>query len=108
MTQVRAAELLTSILSSSCTEARAAYLRLAVDYAHIRAEWALSARDVRAARNDGRTKVHNALIEATDALARAMGKAGEDDSWRAEVGHDRRDIGDFACQVHCLLGIMSR
>jgi len=37
-----------------------------------------------------------------------MGKAGEDNSWRMKLGDDRKDLGDFACYLHCLLGILSR
>jgi hypothetical protein len=108
LTQNQAAEILTTILSSRRAEARDMFLRLAVDYAHIRAEWALGSRGERAGRNAGRTAAHDAMIAACDALAQAMGEAGEDDSWRPDVGADRREVGDFACQVHCLLGIAAR
>jgi hypothetical protein len=108
LTQTQASEVLTTILSSRQTAARDHFLRLAVDYAHIRAEWALGSREDRAGRNVGRTAAHNAMIAACDALALAMDEAGEDGSWRPDVGSDRRDVGDFACQVHCLLGIAAR
>ncbi len=108
MTQTQAAEHLATILTTRAEDARDRFLRLAVDYAHIRAEWRLVEREERHRRNADRTRAHDALIAATDALARAMDEAGEDAGWRAEVGTDRKDIGDFACQVHCLLGIMAR
>ncbi len=108
MTQTQASEILTGILASKRREARDQFLRLAVEYAHIRAEWPLLPEEERHRRNSARTHAHNALITACNALAHAMHKAGEDGSWREDVGTDRKDIGDFACQVHCLLGISAR
>ena len=37
-----------------------------------------------------------------------MAKVGEDIEWRREVGDDRKTIGDFACLLHCVLGIQAR
>ncbi|MFZ1641935.1 MAG: hypothetical protein WAV07_11025 [Candidatus Contendobacter sp.] len=32
---------------------------------------------------------------------------GETIGWRALLGDDRKNIGDFACYLHCLLGVKS-
>ncbi len=37
-----------------------------------------------------------------------MAKAGEDVAWRTVLGEDRKNIGDFACYLHCILGLRSR
>jgi hypothetical protein len=108
VTQTEAADILAILLSTREREALGRFLELAVEYAHIRAEWRLVTSEARMARNTGRTAAHDAMIAACDDLARAMGAAGEDDTWRPAVGTDRRDVGDFACQVHCLLGISAR
>ena len=52
-----------------------------------------------------RIAAHEALIDACDILSRAMGRSGEDNSWRRLLGDDRREVGDFACFVHCNLGL---
>ncbi len=41
-------------------------------------------------------------------LSRAMAKDGEKSDWRAQLGDDRKVIGDFACLVHAILGLRSR
>ena len=43
-----------------------------------------------------RTAAHNALIDALNILSRAMIKAGEDTTWRKQLGNDRQEIGDLA------------
>lgn len=83
-------------------------VRLAVQYAQIRVEWALSSREDRLAIDQRRTSMHNALIDACKILSRRMRGAGEDNAWRAILGEDRREIGDFACWLHCFLGLEAR
>lgn len=36
-----------------------------------------------------------------------MANNGEDITWRKTLGDDRKIIGDFACYVHCILGIQA-
>jgi hypothetical protein len=38
----------------------------------------------------------------------AMASAGESNGWRAEIGTDRKEIGDFACLLHAVIGIRAR
>ncbi len=80
----------------------------AVRYARIRADWRLSTLDERKRVDSSRTIAHNAFIDACNILSRNMAKAGEDVSWRVELGEDRKNIGDFACYLHCILGIEAR
>jgi len=55
-----------------------------------------------------RTLAHNAFIDACNIMSRNMGKNDEDNSWRAALGEDRKVIGDFACYIHCFLGLEAR
>lgn len=81
---------------------------LACRYARIRANWALAPREERRAMEDERTRAHNALIDAFNILSRFMARQGMDSSWRADLGEDRKEIGDFACYIHYVLGIRAR
>ena len=40
-----------------------------------------------------------------DILSLHMAKWGETIGWRALLGADRKNIGDFACYLHRLLGV---
>jgi hypothetical protein len=37
-----------------------------------------------------------------------MVKAGEDVGWRHELGDSRKEIGDFACRLHGIFGVLAR
>lgn len=87
--------------------ARRELFRKAVAYAHLRANWMLATREERLDMDQRRTLAHNAFIDACNILSRAMA-ADEDNSWRAVLGDDRKTIGDFACYLHCFLGIEGR
>ena len=80
----------------------------ALEYAHIRANWYLMDSKARAERDASRTIAHDAFIDTCNILSRNMGKAGEGNSWRADLGDNRKEIGDFACWLHALLGIGMR
>ncbi len=80
----------------------------AVTYAHHRATWALASVEERREMDAARTAAHNAFIDACNILSRAMARSGEDNSWRATLGDDRKIIGDFACHIHCLLATTAR
>lgn len=56
----------------------------------------------------GRTRAHNAFIDACNILSRQMARPGEDVAWRARLRSDRKILGDFACYLHCLLGLKAR
>ena len=97
-----------AIESSSLAEMKRELYAAAVRYAHIRANWNFMPQDERIARSRERTIAHDALIDACNILSRNMANAGEDNSWRAKIGEDRQEIGDFACRLHCLFGLAAR
>ena len=80
----------------------------AVRYAGIRAKWCLESADGRRGMDTERTRAHDAFIDSCNILSRNQAKNGEDNTWRAKLGDDRKVIGDFACYVHCILGIGAR
>lgn len=83
-------------------------IKAAVSYARIRVDWQLADQEKRREMDDLRSRAHTAFIDACNILSRNMRNVGEDNSWRAQIGQDRQAIGDFACYLHCLLGIMAR
>jgi hypothetical protein len=83
-------------------------LARAARYARLRTDWQLAEHDLRRELDGSRTAAHNALIDACNILSRAMNERGRDISWRARLGQDRREIGDFACYIHCVLGLSAR
>jgi hypothetical protein len=83
-------------------------LARAVRYARLRTDWQLADHDRRRELDGSRTAAHNALIDACNILSRAMNERGKDISWRAQLGQDRREMGDFACYIHCILGLSAR
>ena len=84
------------------------FLLLAVRYARARTDWRLALVDERRAMDAERSTSHNALIDASNILSRACGRAGRPNDWRRKLGEDRKDIGDFACHVHAILGVEAR
>ena len=83
-------------------------MKSATRYARVRVDWERSSPDVRRDMDDERTRSHNTFIDSCNILSRNMAKIGEDNSWRQLLGDDRKTIGDFACYLHCLLGLKAR
>jgi len=81
------------------------FFSTAIRYARLRVDWLQSEGDERLRLEESRTLAHNALISSLDSLSRFMGNKGQDISWRELLGSDRRIIGDFACFLHCIMGI---
>ena len=96
------------IKSSQLTALRKDLILKAIAYAQIRAQWQLYTYEQRRELDQTRTLAHNAFIDACNIMSRNMGKHGEDNSWRALLGDDRKTIGDFACYVHCFVGMEAR
>src|SRR5688500_474115 len=90
------------------TELKSDLIEAAVRYARVRVDWLLTDAETRRSMEAGRTSSHNAFIIACDILSRNMEKKGESGAWRVQLGQDRKEIGDFACFMHCLLGISAR
>jgi hypothetical protein len=82
--------------------------RLAVRYARLRTDWQLSSVEARAELDDQRARAHDALLDSCNILSRAMLTKGNSVNWRAKLGQERGEIGDFACHFHALLGVMAR
>lgn len=96
------------LLKSSLKELVKSLLQAAVRYAGIRAEWEFKTAEERAEMNFERTAAHNRFIDACNILSRNQTKRGEDATWRQMIGTDRKDIGDFACYLHAIIGIKHR
>ncbi len=96
------------ILASKSSEPRAFLLLAAVRYARFRTDWQMGDAEQRKAMDQERTAAHNAFIDSCNILSRDMATRGESISWREAMGKDRKDIGDFACYLHLLLGLAAR
>ena len=93
---------------SSLTSLKKSLFLAAIRYAHIRAEWSYKSTDEKADTETERTASHNHFIDTCNILSRNQAKIGEDNSWRKELGENRKIIGDFACYIHLFIGIKSR
>lgn len=87
---------------------RMVLFRKAADYARMRVDWQLSTPEERLLMDADRTRSHDAFIEACDMMGRCMEDEKEDFSWREDLGTDRKEIGDFACYLHLILGLVAR
>jgi hypothetical protein len=83
-------------------------LQLALGYARRRADWRMADLETRKAADAARTAAHDAFIDACNILSRNLAKRGRPNLWRQRLGDNRKEIGDFACYVHCILGIQAR
>lgn len=83
-------------------------IQKAVRYARIRTDYQLTPSESTNEIGALRTNAHNAFIYSCNILSRNMANNGEDITWRKTLGDDRKVIGDFACYVHCILGIQAR
>lgn len=103
-----AGKIYQSIRATTLTSLADDVLLAAVRYARIRTDWMLADPGRRAEIDAERTRAHNAFIDSCNILSRNMYKLGENNAWREQIGSDRKTIGDVACHLHCLLGIMAR
>jgi len=105
----QAAIILDRIERSSLADTRRrTWLDAAVRYAQIRVAWERTDAAGRSAVDPSRTSAHDVFIDECNILSRAMLAAGESNAWRAEIGTERGEIGDFACLLHCVLGLRAR
>lgn len=103
-----AAGIYAGFRSTKLTDLKTDLIEAAIRYARIRVDWLIADAEKQRSTSEDRTAAHNAFIAACDILGRNMDKNGEDGSWRAELGQDRQRIGDFACYLHCILGLSAR
>jgi len=103
-----AKDIYSKLLSSRHQSFVNSLVKSAVRYARLRVDWLLSDQEGRNELEAERTASHNAFISTCDILSRNMLKSGEDNTWRTQIGSNRKDIGDFACLIHAVLGINGR
>lgn len=96
------------LLGSSHQSLVKSMIKSAVRYSRLRVDWLLSDQEGRMELEEERTIAHSAFISSCDILSRNMNQSGEDNHWRSQIGYDRKDIGDFACLLHAVLGIQAR
>ena len=80
----------------------------AFEYAYVRNRWELMSREERMEIDSSRTAMHNGFITSLNILARIAGNEGVDNSWREDLGEERKRIGDFACFISYITGISNR
>lgn len=97
-----------SIKNTHFSDLACSLVNSAIRYARIRVDWERSLPDLRRDTDDERTRAHNTFIDSCNILSRNMARVGEDNSWRQLLSDDRKTIGDFACYLHCLLGLKAR
>jgi len=93
---------------SKLVEKRMEFFHKAAEYARIRVDWQLSTPGERLQLDEKRRALHDGFIEACNGLSRDMQAEGEDISWREDLGEDRKEIGDFACYINLILGLVAR
>lgn len=108
MTYHEAAEIFSALKVSRHDELKEALIHAAVRYARIRVDWYQASPQARIEMDAARTSAHDVFIDACNILSRSMSAAGDDIGWRERLGGDRKEIGDFACYLHCSLGIEAR
>ena len=89
-------------------ELRNQLIEHAVNYARIRVDWKLMDVEERKKMDDLRASTHTVFINSCNILSRYMKNNGMDSSWREKLTEDRKVIGDFACYLHCILGLRAR
>ena len=103
-----AADVWKGINASTNDELRDDLVELAIRYARLRVDHFRAQTDARIRIDEERTLCHNSFMGSCDILCRNMAKRGENTGWRDLLGHNRKEIGDFACYLHALLGISAR
>lgn len=83
-------------------------IKKSIRYARLRVDWYQSDVESRIQLDAERTLAHQAFIDACNILSRNMHKVGENTDWRTKLGNNRKDIGDFACMLHAIIGIKAR
>lgn len=84
------------------------FIKKALKYASYRSGWEYMGREERQAEDKYRSSCHDAFIVSVNLLSRLAAAEGGDSSWRAQLGEDRKRIGDFACFVAYMTGIANR
>lgn len=105
MTHEEAKKCYCMIKDTQFKELKIDLYKAAHKYATIRSEWAFMSNSMKLEKDQYRTISHNSFISICNALSRNMNKKSEDNSWRTIIGSNRKDIGDFACFLNCIIGL---
>jgi hypothetical protein len=97
-----------SINDSHLTILKDSLFKAAIRYSEIRVQWQFLNNDERSEINQERTAAHNRFIDCCNSLSKQQSLNNEDNSWRNNIGKDRKLVGDFACYLHCFIGIQNR
>ena len=108
MNLTEAHQILETISATKHNPLLSSLLRRAVRYSRLRVDWYFLSQEDQIELDKERTLAHNAFIDACNILSRNMQAAGEDTLWRKQIGEDRKEIGDFACLLHAVIGIKAR
>ena len=108
MTHELALEIFNQVRVTKCADLWEEVVKCAIRYAQIRVDWLRAETAQQQWIGIERSTCHNALINACNTLASQMVDAGESADWRRQLGTDRKVIGDFACHLYCILGILAR
>lgn len=84
------------------------YVTKALRYVTLRVNWYLGDQEQRTEMDEERTRAHNVFIDFCNIISREMHKQGLDNSWRKNLGENRKVIGDFACCLIAEIGIKAR
>lgn len=77
-------------------------------YTLVRCKWEFMDYQERIDADPSRTRMHDTVIDSIEILARLAKKEGMDISWRDDLGNERKRLGDFACFVTYITGILNR
>lgn len=86
----------------------------AVRYMYFRSNWLLWSREERRDKDVSRTSAHDSVIIKFNQLYRFLKMQGKDALWRDVLGYEENDgnsrkrIGDFACYLAFVYGILTR
>jgi len=97
-----------SVQDSKLSILKNSLFKAAIRYAEIRVQWQFLNKDERAEINQERTAAHNRFIDCCNILSKQQSIIYEDNGWRNNIGIDRKLIGDFACYLHCFIGIQNK
>ena len=77
-------------------------------YSNLRFKWYFSDLDKKKEMDKERTAAHNALISSWNVLCRYMNNQNIECNSKELFPNDRKNIGDLACYLCAIIGIMSR
>ncbi|MCF6147669.1 MAG: hypothetical protein E3K37_03320 [Candidatus Kuenenia sp.] len=96
------------LVSTKLVDLKNDLIQKTVRYARVRVDRELAQGESKNEIDLVRTIAHNAFTDSCNILSRNMANNDEDITWRKTLGDDRKIIGDFACYLHCILGIYAR